>query len=165
MTTPPHIAYHEAGHALVGLALDIGITKLEARGCRYCPCSDPRTWWRYAVMALGGPAAEQRYACYPIDIVAAQRDSTWAADYQRAYDWLRVRPGVTLAQAEAKARHLVNANWLYVGRIAQALAVMGELDGADLPRVVCGDLGWWLRWQEQDAPGELSGARIEALMG
>jgi hypothetical protein len=110
----------------------------------------------YAVMALGGPAAEQRYACYPIDIVAAQRNSVWAPDYQRAYDWLRVRPGMTLAQAEAKAWHLVGVNWLYIGRVAQALAVMGELDGADLPRVVMGDLGWWLRWQ-QDAPSLASG--------
>ena len=84
MTTPLVIAHHEAGHALVGLALDIPITRLEAEGCRYCPCSDPRTWWRFAAMALGGPAAEQRYACYPIDIVVAQRDSIWAGDYQRA---------------------------------------------------------------------------------
>jgi hypothetical protein len=71
MTTPLNIAYHEAGHAICALALDIGITKLEARGCRYRPCNDSATWWRYAVMALGGPAAEQRYACFPIDVVAA----------------------------------------------------------------------------------------------
>jgi hypothetical protein len=42
---------------------------------------------------------------------------------------------VTLAQAEARARHLVGVNWVYVTRIAQALAVMGELDGATLVRV------------------------------
>jgi hypothetical protein len=150
MTTSLHIAYHEAGHAVVAMALGTGIRKLESRFCHYCPRNDPMAWWAYAVTALGGPAAEQRFACYPIDVVAMKGNSVWAADYQRACDWLRQRPGVTLAQAEARARHLVNANWLYVGRIAQALAVMGELDGADLPRVVCGDLGWWLRW-EQDA--------------
>jgi hypothetical protein len=148
MTTPLTIAYQSR---VVGMALDIGITKLEARFCHYCPCTDPTALWRYAVMALGGPVAEQRYVIYPHDIVVARRNSTWAADYQRAYDWLRVRPGMTLAQAEARAQHLVGVNWLYVTRVAQALSVMGELDGADLPRLVCGDLGWWLRW-EQNAP-------------
>jgi hypothetical protein len=64
------------------LALDIRITKLEARGCHFRPRNDPMAWWRYAVMAR--PVAEQRYACYPIDIVVAQRDSIWAGDYQRA---------------------------------------------------------------------------------
>jgi hypothetical protein len=28
--------------------------------------SDPMAWWGYAVAALGGPAAELRYACYPL---------------------------------------------------------------------------------------------------
>jgi hypothetical protein len=84
MTMSLAIAYHEAGHAICALALDIGVTKLETRGCHFCPCNDSTTWWRYAVMALGGPVAEQRYTCFPIDVVAAQRDSVWAPDYQRA---------------------------------------------------------------------------------
>jgi hypothetical protein len=57
---------------------------------------------------------------------------------------------VTLAAAEATARHLVGVNWLSIIRIAQALAVMSELDGADLPRVVRGESAWRL-WREQDA--------------
>jgi hypothetical protein len=144
MNTPLIIAHHEA----VAMALGIGITKLESRLCHARRRNDPMTNWGHAV--AGGSAAEQRYACHPIDIVAMRRNSILAADYQRACDWLRWRPGVTLAAAEAKAWHLVGVNCLYIIRIAQALAVMGELDGADLPRVVCGDLGWWLRW-EQDA--------------
>jgi hypothetical protein len=36
MTTPLIIAYHEAGHAVVGMALGIGIPKLESRLCHTC---------------------------------------------------------------------------------------------------------------------------------
>jgi hypothetical protein len=148
LNAPLAIAHHEAGHSVVAMALGIGIRKLEVRLCHFCPRNDPVAWWAYAVMALGGPAAEQRYACYPFGIVAMKRNSVWAADYQRACDWLRRRPGVTLAAAEATARHLVGVNWLSIIRIAQALSVLGELDGAALVRVVLGD--WRLR-REQDA--------------
>jgi hypothetical protein len=120
------------------------IRKLESRVCHFYPRNDPMAWWAYAVMALGGPAV-LRVLYYPFGIVAMKRNSVWAADYQRACDWLRRRPGVTLAQAEARARRLVNVNWLYVTRVAQALSVMGELDGADLVRVVLGD---WRLWQQ-----------------
>jgi hypothetical protein len=78
-----------------------------------------------------------------------KRNSVWAADYRRAYDWLRRYGGaVTLNQAEATARRLGGVNWLYIIRIAQALSVEGELDGAALVRVVLGD---WRLWREQDA--------------
>jgi hypothetical protein len=95
MNAPLIIAHHEAGHAVVGMALGIGITKLESWLCHFRPCNGRMAWWAYAVMALGGPAAEQRYACYPFDFVAMKRNSVWAADYRRAYDWLR-RSGAPL---------------------------------------------------------------------
>jgi hypothetical protein len=31
--------------------------------------------------------------------------------------------------------------------------VIGKLDGADIPRVVMGDLGWWLRWEQNALAG------------
>jgi hypothetical protein len=108
---------------------------------------------------MAGPASEQKFANYPPDTLAMRRGSVWAADYRRAYDWLRRHPGgMTLAQAEATARHLVGVNWLSIIRIAQALSVLGELDGAALVRVVLGD--WRLCRAER--PRELSGVRIEA---
>jgi hypothetical protein len=59
MTASLTIAYHEAGHAVCAMALGIGIRKLESRLCHFCPRNDPMACWRYAVMALGGPAAER----------------------------------------------------------------------------------------------------------
>jgi hypothetical protein len=41
-------------------------------------------------------------------------------------------------------------HWLLITRIAQALSVMDELDGATLARVVNGESVWRLR-REQDA--------------
>jgi hypothetical protein len=41
--------------------------------------------------------------------------------------------------------HLVDQHWLLITRIAHALSVMGELDGATLTRVVSGESVWRLR--------------------
>jgi hypothetical protein len=102
-------------------------------------------------MALGGPIAELRYACYPHDAVMAWRNSAWAVDYQRARDGLRRHPGGgNICAVEATAVHLVDMHWLPITRVAQALSVMGELDGAMLSRVVNGESVWRL-WREQDA--------------
>jgi hypothetical protein len=90
LNAPLAIAHHEAGQAVVGMALGIGIKKRESRLCHTCGRNDPMGWWAYAVMPLGGPMAELRYACYSYDAMMARRNSVWAVDYQRACDWLPV---------------------------------------------------------------------------
>jgi hypothetical protein len=42
---PLIIAHQEAGHAVVAMALGIGIRKLKSRLCHLCACKDPMAWW------------------------------------------------------------------------------------------------------------------------
>jgi hypothetical protein len=58
----------------------------------------------YGVMALGGPMAELRHACYPHSIETLRHSPAWARDYCRAGDWLRQHPGGgTIGAVEATA--------------------------------------------------------------
>jgi hypothetical protein len=48
LNAPLIIAHHEAGHAVVGMALGIGIKKLESRLCHTSGRNNPMAWWHTA---------------------------------------------------------------------------------------------------------------------
>jgi hypothetical protein len=62
--------------------------------------------------------------------------SYWKTDRANAEHWLGLIRGVSFAQAEAMARHLVGEHWPAIVRVAEALADCGELSGAELERLV-----------------------------
>jgi hypothetical protein len=75
------------------------------------------------VTAFAGPHAETRYAGYPPDTAMMMWQSAWNTDRANAAVWLCGLKGVTLMQAEAMARHLVEEHWPTIVRIAAALVV------------------------------------------
>jgi hypothetical protein len=59
--------------------------------------------------------------------------------------------GTLAASSRPRRRQcIVDMHWLHITRIAQALSVTGELDGATFARVANGERVWRL-WREQDA--------------
>jgi hypothetical protein len=63
------------------------------------------------------------------------RRSAWATDRRCAEHWLRHLPGVTLANTEAMAGHLVAKHWPRIVCVARALAEAGEFSGVSLERL------------------------------
>jgi hypothetical protein len=92
--------------------------------------NDPIARWSQAIVACAGPAAEQRYAGYPQDVVSHLWRGFWKTDRANAEYWLGLIRGVTLQQAEAMARHLVDTNWSAIVR-----AEAGEIGGVTLDRL------------------------------
>jgi hypothetical protein len=67
--------------------------------------------WAQAVVALAGPAAEQKFAGYPPATLAIMRGSAWATDYRNAEHWLsRIRSvSPSRADGNAFAQHMWGA--------------------------------------------------------
>jgi hypothetical protein len=139
-------AIHESGHAVCALALGSEVTCLTLDAgcdgaaqrlglCRTRRGEEPNGWWATAVTALAGPHAEQKFARYPFGTLAMMWGSAWQQDRRNAQHWLGLIRVVTLAQAEAMARHLVDRDWSAILRVAEALASEGELSGAALDRL------------------------------
>jgi hypothetical protein len=118
---------------VIARALSIEVTGLALKVCHtHRRRDDAISYWSQAIVAVSGPAAEQRHAGYPADVRARlwQR-AYWKGDRANAEHWLRLAAGrATLVQTEAMARHLVGEQWPAIVRVAQALVEEGELDGA-----------------------------------
>jgi hypothetical protein len=133
---PMVTAIHEAGHAVVALALGHEVTRLSLEFCRTrYRRNDEIAWWNEAVISMAGAAAEQRLMHYPEDVLAMMRRSAWATDRRCAEHWLRLIPGVTLANTEAMAAHLVAKHWPRIVRVARALTEERETSGVTLDRL------------------------------
>jgi hypothetical protein len=134
---PMSFAVHEAGHAVVARALSLEVVRVELKFCRVGRCrDDPIARWSQAIVAVAGPAAEQRHAAYPWDVQSRLWRAYWRADRRNAEHWLGLISGVTLAQCKAMARYYVGEHWHAIVRVAEALAAEGELSGARLEALV-----------------------------
>jgi hypothetical protein len=127
-------AHHESGHACIAMSFGIKVTRVDLVCCHTLRRDDPMGGWMQAVVALSGPASEQRYVGYPHGAVMRLKGSNWKDDYRNALCWLELISGVSLEQAERMAKHLVGQHWDAIGRVAQALAEEGELSGVELER-------------------------------
>jgi hypothetical protein len=87
---------------------------------------------------MAGPAAEQRHADYPNDMLATLWETAWKPDRDNAAANLcqsrRVR---TLADVETLAASLVEEHWAGIARIAEVLLDQGELSGARIEALFC----------------------------
>jgi hypothetical protein len=135
---PLTFAYHEAGHAVVARSLSLEVLMLELKFCRVGRRDDPLACWSQAIVAVAGPAAEQRHARYPEDVRARLWRVYWKTDRANAEHWLGLIRGVnapTLAQCENMARYFVDEHWDAIVRVARALLDEGELSGVALDRL------------------------------
>jgi hypothetical protein len=127
------VAIHEAGHAVAALSLSIQVRCVTLEACSTRRRDDPIAHWSQAVVAMAGPAAEQKFAGYPPDRLAMMWRSAWKTDRRNAYGWLRrMDSTVTLKQTEAMAAHLVAEHWDAIVRVAEALAAESELSGPEI---------------------------------
>jgi hypothetical protein len=119
---PLMVAYHEAGHCVVARVLSIEVVKLTMECCSTRRRNDPISCWSQSIIALSGPAAEQRYAGYSKDVEAAMWRSAWKTDRGNAQHWLLQLSGpvVTMRQCEAMAKHLVEEHWPAIVRSPEA---------------------------------------------
>ena len=138
---PMAVAVHEAGHAVVALALghDVVLVTLGASpddALRLCLCRSNRDdgsigRWEATVVALSGPVAEQSFVGYPRDARAMMWGSSWKADRAKAEGHLRRSSMArTLGDAALKAAQLVTEYWPAIVRIAEALLEHGEAPGS-----------------------------------
>jgi ATP-dependent Zn protease len=137
---PVATAYHEAGHAVVALALGRPVHRVsilpdrERLGnCQFGkPVFRPSEDWleREALIALGGLAAEARFTGY-YELAGAARDRKYVASLalQRAGD---ARKAERLERRLlAKVEHLLQQeeNWRAVERISAELLRTGTISG------------------------------------
>ncbi len=133
-------AYHEAGHAIMSLALGRPVASVSVRAAReylgtcqfgkavFRPSED---WLeREILISLAGLAAEARHTgAYAWD--AASRDHDYAEDLalQRAGNPRKAQR--LLRRLLSKAEHVLNqaANWEAVERLAAELLRAGEVSG------------------------------------
>jgi hypothetical protein len=140
-TTAQATAYHEAGHAVMALALGRPVDRVtvRARADRLGTCFfgkavfRPSEDWleREILIALAGPAAEALHTGeYAWE--EGERDRTYA------YDLALQRAGGSARQAQklerrmlAKVEHLLakEGNWRAVERLAAELLRVGEISG------------------------------------
>ncbi len=133
-------AYHEAGHAVMALALDRPVSFVSMRPTReflgtcefgkavFRPSED---WLeRELLIALGGIAAEALHTGeHAWDAAAKDRDYAEDLARQRAGDDRKAAR--LLRRTLAKAEHLLSreANWRAVERVAAELLRLGEISG------------------------------------
>jgi hypothetical protein len=145
------VAYHEAGHAVVGLLtdhpLDEIVVRLDGGRGAVLTADDPSGWVRWGAydcvivetMAMcwaGQVASQRRLVELGLTSDADRFDAVLGAscDASLVYDLAeehQVRPesGMRLA------RGLVAAEWPAITRLAQVLQVRGRLDGAEAAAV------------------------------
>jgi hypothetical protein len=130
------IAIHEAGHACIARSLghEVIHVSLDSIKVRY-RYDGFRSHWIECVIALSGPAAETRYGTYSADEIEHHRRVHWWQDIDNAEGHLRELNGVTFAQIENLARHLVEQHWTTITRVAEALVAQSELKPFELDRL------------------------------
>jgi hypothetical protein len=109
-------AYHEAGHAVVALALGHEVTALSLDECHSEFVESPGAWFAGAVVAMAGPAAQMRFAGEPEDVWR------WDWDYATAEQCLGKLVGATLLDAAAEADRLIERHWHTIAWVAASLA-------------------------------------------
>src|SRR5262249_1152265 len=131
-------AFHEAGHAVIAhvlgapvhhVTLQAAITPLQR--------ATARCRWKRALIALAGPAAEDRFQRHAPAEHAALWRSIWDGDARNAARYLGVDGDVVAAHR--KAARLVREHWSAIERVADALAERGRLSGAEVGTLVGGD--------------------------
>jgi hypothetical protein len=126
------VAYHEAGHAVVALALGSKVRVVEIGPQPHANCLH-RGKKNKAIVALAGWLAEQR-AC---------PNSPWAADvdFEAACDSAEhLAPAAPLEALKSfldQAAALLEAHWLEVEIVAAALLKRGKLTGAEIDALFC----------------------------
>lgn len=126
------VAFHEAGHAVVALALGskVRVVEIGPRPAAHCA---HRTPTNNAITALAGWLAEQR-AC---------PNSPWAADvdFEVACDSAEhLAPAASLEALKGfldKAKALLETHWLEVEIVAAALLARGKLTGEEIDALFC----------------------------
>jgi ATP-dependent Zn protease len=121
------VAFHEAGHAVVALALGSKVRVVEIGPRPHAHCAH-RTEANKAIVALAGDLAERR-AC-PL--------SPWGADvdFRVAFDAAEhLAPSAPHQALEAfrdQARALLDRHWRAVEAVAAALLDAGKLTGDEI---------------------------------
>jgi hypothetical protein len=131
------ISHHEARHPVLARQLghQVSAVALNRVGTLYCT-TNPNSQWTEAVVALAGPAAEQRLRGYTFNQRNELWLTSWATDMANAERHLRQSDhAVSLRQAENVAVCLVEQHWATITRVADALAAAGQLSGTDLDRL------------------------------
>jgi hypothetical protein len=105
--------------------------------CRSNRSDDALGRFEAAVVALAGPMAEQAFAGYPCGVRAMMWGSSWKADRTKAENHLRKSSMArTLGDAALKAALLVTWHWPAIRSIATALRAEGELSGARIEALI-----------------------------
>jgi hypothetical protein len=95
-----------------------------------------RRRWKLAVVALAGPAAEDRFQRYPPAEHPALWNSAWDGDARNAARYLGIDGDVVAAHREAA--RLVRRHWSVIERVADALGERGRLSGAVVGALIGG---------------------------
>lgn len=144
-STPEEVAYHEAGHAVVGHRLGLPLIDVDvlpdAEGGNGHTNFQPPAWFR------PGPAPDERHRRFVEALVVtflagSHAEARHAGFHNRrgaAYDldsvareWLHRLPGADLAALHAEAGRLVEAGWPAIEHVAQALLKAGRLSAAEV---------------------------------
>jgi hypothetical protein len=130
-------ATHEAGHCVIARALGVKVecatlrevTTLHRRG-------DAESFRERAVVALAGPAAEERYGGYSDAQMAGLWRNEWRGDFDNVLRYLDAAGGDLFAPHKCAAERLVRKHWAAIERVAAALIERGELSGAEIDRLI-----------------------------
>lgn len=68
-------------------ALSVEVTGITLVVCRTRRRDDPISCWSQAIVAMAGPAAEQRYVRYPAGALPWLKRTVWATDRRNAEHW------------------------------------------------------------------------------
>jgi hypothetical protein len=132
MTDVKAIAFHEAGHAVVALALGSKVRVVEIGPRPHAHCAH-RTETNKAITALAGDLAEQR-AC-PWSPWDAEVDFRVACD--TAEHLAPAAPAEALERFLDQARALLDRHWREVEAVAAALLGRGKLTGKEIDALFC----------------------------
>lgn len=152
------VAFHEAGHAVIDLALDMRVKRIQVeyctahggefyvRGVVSVGGPNPRSregWDAAALACLAGPAAEhvwlRRFGGMSEgearQIVQAANTTMANSDLNAVRKYLR-RGSLDLAEARALSRQLVGEHWPSITRVAKALIRKnGQMSGRQAERI------------------------------
>jgi hypothetical protein len=135
-------AFHEAGHATASIVLGqpveratLASVRLDLRESGRARRASARGQRIGALIALGGPCAEQRLCGYAQERRAELWETCWKFDFRNALRHLDAING-SFGDALSEAEDLVRRHWDAIERVADALAERGELTGAEVEALV-----------------------------
>jgi hypothetical protein len=152
------VAFHEAGHAVIDIVLDMPVKRIQVeyctarggdtyvRGVVSVGGPDPRSreeWDAVALACLAGPAAEHVWLRRhggasegeAREIVQAANTAQANSDLRAVRSYLR-RGSLDIAEARAVARRMVVAEWPSITRVARAvIRNNGQMSGRKAERI------------------------------